>query len=156
MYATRPATKQERQAMQRSIPSPLGHTVTGYDAEFHAVIETQSETRAATMPSVSFLRRRQPNGKFIYRAIVERPTPSTPIEDHRTTDDNETRIKTAIAQFPKTFALRAHPGKTFRISPSYSYISQGEVMLYTEVLLDGQWLSFAKGTVKEMQAEVVR
>jgi len=74
--------------------------------------------------------------------------------DYRTTDSNTERIQAAIALFPATFGLRAHPGKVFRMSTSYSYISSGQVMLYTEILLNGEWLSFAKGTIQEMQREV--
>src|SRR5262245_54751443 len=65
-------------------------------------------------------------------------------------------IAQADAQFPEFFKLRAFPGKRFRINLSASYISEGQVVLYTDVeSQDGAWLAFAKGSPAELQAEVV-
>lgn len=65
------------------------------------------------------------------------------------------KLKETIAKFPATFGLRQWSG-TFRISPGYSYINDNdEQMLYTEILKDGEWVSFAKGTEAELRREIV-
>ena len=66
--------------------------------------------------------------------------------------DNE-RIAQAIAEFPETFGLRGFPGKRFSLSQRSSYVSGGEVMLYT---VTSEGLDFTKGTPAEIRAEVVR
>jgi hypothetical protein len=73
LYATRKSTADEETAMRRSIPSPLGHCVTGYDASFHPVIETMSEIHAVNQTSVCYLRLKTMRGKYSYRAIVRKP-----------------------------------------------------------------------------------
>ncbi len=80
--------------------------------------------------------------------------------------DTDKALDDAIAQFPAEFGLRPFPGKLFRISRNASYISGGlfgggavpehEIRLYTQVLKDGQWLDFAKGSPDELRAQVVR
>lgn len=66
------------------------------------------------------------------------------------------RAAAAIKTFPATFQLRAFPGETFRIGASSSYVNDsGTLMLYTEIQKDGKWLSFAKGTISELQKEIV-
>ena len=72
MYRTRSATKEEKATMQKSIPSPLGHIVTGFDAAFEPRIETMFETSARAIPEVIFIWRRMPSGRFEFRRIVER------------------------------------------------------------------------------------
>lgn len=72
MYKTRKATQAEENQMRESIPSPLGHTVTGYTSEFSPIIETCSEETARGITIVEYIRRKQPNGKYLYRTIVER------------------------------------------------------------------------------------
>ena len=63
-------------------------------------------------------------------------------------------IDAAIALFPDRFGLLAFPGETFRIVRSACYYSdENGPMLYTYVLRDGDWVSFAKGTVEELQRE---
>jgi hypothetical protein len=71
-------------------------------------------------------------------------------------------IASAMEQFPATFGLRNvgglhNPtGHTFRISLASSYVNDsGEVQLYTEILIDGKWLSYAKGTIAELKREIV-
>lgn len=77
-----------------------------------------------------------------------------------TTQQYEQRIKDAIAKFPETFGLRAFPGKVFKISFSASYIaeydSDNPVELYTLVKVGDRWESFCKGTVAELQANIVK
>lgn len=64
-------------------------------------------------------------------------------------------ITKAAAKFPAEFGLYAYPGKTFRVDLGSSYMSQGQVVLYTEIKMpDGTWLDFAKGTPDELAAEV--
>lgn len=71
-------------------------------------------------------------------------------------DEQLKMIEAAKAEFPETFELRVFPGDTFRISSAHSYVNDsGVLMLYTEVLRSGKWLSFAKGSVRELRAEVV-
>jgi hypothetical protein len=72
---------------------------------------------------------------------------------------NESQIVAdAIAQFPKTFGLRAYPGKVFSISQSASYISDfpnpGTVYLYTAVQNGERWEAFCKGTPNELRAQI--
>jgi hypothetical protein len=71
---------------------------------------------------------------------------------------NETQaaVERAMAEFPSVFGLRGFPGEIFRISKSYSYFNDSDVlMLYTERKSKGEWLSFAKGTVSELLVNVV-
>lgn len=72
MYSTRKATQVEENEMRKSIPSPLGHIVTGFDASFNPLIESMSEVSAVAIPRVEYIRRRMPNGRFQFRTIVER------------------------------------------------------------------------------------
>jgi hypothetical protein len=58
--------------MRMSIPSPFGHSVTGFDERFQPIIETMSEETARNTIGVEHIRRRMPNGKFIYRTITSR------------------------------------------------------------------------------------
>jgi hypothetical protein len=72
------------------------------------------------------------------------------------TQEQKTQIAAARAEFPDTFALRAFPNDTFSISPSSSYVNDsGVVMLYTERLVDGKWLSFAKGSPSELRSQIL-
>jgi hypothetical protein len=74
MYATRPATKSEMVEMRKTYPSPMGHIVDGYrigsDGQLTCAITTMSEITALNTPGVVAIRRRMPNGKFIYRVIL--------------------------------------------------------------------------------------
>ena len=66
-------------------------------------------------------------------------------------------ISEAIKQFPEQFGLKAFPGKVFALSFSASYISEGQIYLYTVVQTDdGKWLSFCKGTPAELKSAMVR
>lgn len=67
-------------------------------------------------------------------------------------------IVNAAAEFPETFGLRAFPGEKFRVSISASYVSDGQVMLYTDVWsrARGEWQSFAKGTPAELRAQICK
>lgn len=71
-----------------------------------------------------------------------------------------------MAEFPKTFGLRAYPGQTFMIHASASLVSdiQG-VLLYVfikdvtrqwEGLTGGAWAAFTKATPEELRREIVR
>jgi hypothetical protein len=71
-----------------------------------------------------------------------------------TYDEQKTAIQDAAALFPPTFGLRGFPGETFRISVRSSYWSEDVMYLYTDVLKGDKWLSFCKGTVSELRAEV--
>jgi hypothetical protein len=72
------------------------------------------------------------------------------------TQEQKTQIEKASAEFPATFALRSCPNETFRISPYSSYVNDsGVVMLYTEILKDGNWLSYCKGSPSELRSAVL-
>jgi len=72
-----------------------------------------------------------------------------------TTNPRE-RIAEAIALFPSTFGLRAFPDDTFRITEPFSYVNDsGVTMLVTEVLRGDQWVQFGKGSIAELNAEIV-
>lgn len=66
------------------------------------------------------------------------------------------QIEAAAAEFPETFGLKAFPGKVFRISLAASYVSGGQVLLYTAIQDGDRWESFAKGTPAELRAQIVR
>lgn len=69
---------------------------------------------------------------------------------------NTTDIVSAAAEFPATFGLRAFPGKRFRVNLGNSYVSQGQVLLYTDIQTDTGWVPFAKGTPAELAREVTK
>ncbi len=74
MYATRTATKDERQQMSGG--GWLGHSVIGYaldrNGKLYVKVESDSEVRAVQEPNVIAIRRRMPDGKYIYRWILSR------------------------------------------------------------------------------------
>lgn len=70
-------------------------------------------------------------------------------------EEDKKKVEAAVTQFPATFGLKAFPGDVFRVSAQSSYMSSGNVMLYTEIHKGDGWLSFAKGTVSELKGEVV-
>jgi len=61
------------------------------------------------------------------------------------------QIDTAIKSFPETFGLKAFDGE-FKISPSASFGSGGEIFLYVYTT-KGE--SFCKGTVDELRDAIV-
>jgi hypothetical protein len=68
----------------------------------------------------------------------------------------DNRIKDAIRTFPPTFGLSSFPNLTFRISERNSYVNDDDqIQLYTQVLRDGVWMDFAKGTPSELQRYLV-
>lgn len=76
-------------------------------------------------------------------------------------EEQKQMVETAIKLFPETFGLRAFKGEVFRISKTHSYVSdivgRNKVILYTDVQgVDGEWRSFAKGTIVELMADLVR
>ena len=66
-------------------------------------------------------------------------------------------IAKAMAEFPRTFALRSQRHRIFRISDAHSYVNDnGEVQLYTEILtVSGEWLSYAKATPSELALQIL-
>lgn len=71
-------------------------------------------------------------------------------------EDPQKRIDEAIALFPEIFGLRAFPGDVFRISRSFSYVNDSDVLqLATEVKRGDAWLSFAKGEIAELTDHIV-
>jgi|HubBroStandDraft_6_1064221.scaffolds.fasta_scaffold90155_5 hypothetical protein len=79
----------------------------------------------------------------------------------KTWEQEKEMVTEAAKSFPATFGLRAFPGDTFRISLTSSYVSGETVYLYTEIRKGKagsggeKWLSFAKGTSRELKAELV-
>jgi len=69
-------------------------------------------------------------------------------------EDEQTLINKAISEFPEQFGLSEFPDDIFRISPMNSYVSGGQVLLYTEIQKDGKWYSFAKGTPEELKSQI--
>lgn len=70
-------------------------------------------------------------------------------------DFGQLDIEILADTFPATFGLRAFPGKVFKIGRQSSYISEGRVILYTQVQDGDRWLDFAKGTASELRKEIV-
>jgi len=75
-------------------------------------------------------------------------------------------IVEAMENFPEVFGLKAFPGSVFCISLDDSFVNTSRnpetneydiktVMLYTRILTNGEWKAFAKGTVEELQKNVV-
>lgn len=69
-------------------------------------------------------------------------------------NDERQMILDEMAQFPARFGLRGFPGEVFRFSAQASYVSDGVIQLYTQRLVNGRWLDFAKGTPAEMREQV--
>ena len=78
---------------------------------------------------------------------------------------SDAAIDEAIGMFPETFKLRRFPGEIFSISRAASYVNdRGEVLLYVYILnredndryglKKGEWSSFAKGTVEELESSL--
>lgn len=71
--------------------------------------------------------------------------------------EKEKIVRAAAREFPAVFHLRGTTDKLFRISIQSSYVNDsGQVMLYTEIQSNGQWLSYAKGSVSELRNAIVR
>jgi hypothetical protein len=71
-------------------------------------------------------------------------------------EENQALVAAEIAKFPATFGLTPYPDDVFRLSVADSFVSEGRVRLYTEVLRnlgsDGEkWLSFAKCAPHELR-----
>lgn len=68
--------------------------------------------------------------------------------------------ETAIAlrqRFSFSFGLRDFPGDTFRVNTMNSYIGDdGQLVIYTDRWDGSMWQAFAKGSEKELRAEMVR
>lgn len=74
-----------------------------------------------------------------------------------TYQEEKQAIRDAIALFPETFGLRAFPGKVFCIDEMSSYVSEGKVVLYTNVQRkDGTWGSWVKGSPDELRENIVK
>lgn len=72
-----------------------------------------------------------------------------------TWDMDQRRIDAAVERFPELFGLYSFPGQTFRINRKACYVNdRGIVMLYTQILYEGKWQDFAKGTVSELESVV--
>jgi hypothetical protein len=74
------------------------------------------------------------------------------------------QIREAMANFPVEFGLRGFPTKVFRISASKSYRNDAGIQLVLQVMrkstpsqgCDGDmWIDFGKGTVSDLQGQVV-
>lgn len=76
-------------------------------------------------------------------------------KQHHSAISDDTKIHDAIARFPPTFGLRGFPGSVFRLSPTSSYISDGNVILYTQRKEGDRWFDFSKGTEPELRGEIV-
>jgi hypothetical protein len=83
-------------------------------------------------------------------AVTKTPRPGSYAEEKQ-------KIADAVASFPERFKLRAFGGDVFRVTPDHSYMNgEGIIQIYTERFCeDGEWKSFAKGTVEELRKEVV-
>jgi hypothetical protein len=65
------------------------------------------------------------------------------------------QIDRAIAEFPKTFGLRAFPGDRFAINRSASFESprgSGRIMLY---VFTAEGKAFCKGSPNELRSEII-
>jgi len=89
------------------------------------------------------------------KRVAKQRTESGLASDHG--PEADAALDAACAKFPVQFELRAFRGGTFRVSREASYVSQGQIQVYTEALQDdGKWVDFAKGTVAELLAEIVQ
>ena len=62
-------------------------------------------------------------------------------------------VAKAAATFPKTFGLRAFPGKTFHIDVGQSYSAGGVIQLY---VFTEEGLAFAKSEPQLLRQEIVK
>ena len=69
----------------------------------------------------------------------------------------------AVARFPARFGLRAFPGKTFRVSPGSSFVSEGVVQIVVQTLTTeeerkkyglAEWADFGRDAVETTLREV--
>ena len=65
------------------------------------------------------------------------------------------QVKEAASKFPNEFGLKAYFGDVFRVGLSQSFMSDGVVMLYTQIKTENGWLDFVKGTVEELLDAVI-
>ena len=105
---------------------------------------------------------------YAHHVLGDLATDDTPNPKAEDMTDLE-KIKAEAAEFPETFQLPLWRGGrradgsidrttlTSRVSVKRSYVSEGRVVLYTEVLNeDGVWRSGTKGTAAELRMAVVR
>lgn len=65
-------------------------------------------------------------------------------------------ITWSVAQLPETFGLRGFPGDVFRANAQNSYLNDSGVQVYLDVYRDGKYVAHSKGTLAEVQREMVR
>ena len=70
-------------------------------------------------------------------------------------EKQQAAIAKVIATFPETFGLRGYPDYVFRIGKRESYFSGDTLNLYTQRLVKGKWVDFAKGSEDELRAQIV-
>lgn len=77
------------------------------------------------------------------------------MEDKNFSAEWQKRIDEAMKGFPATFGLKAFPGKTFRVSNRASYVNESDdLMLYTQVKSNENWLDFCKVGIAELHDEI--
>jgi hypothetical protein len=77
-------------------------------------------------------------------------------------EQEQADLEKALRQYDGyEFSLRAFPGKRFKVSRADSYVSSGQVMLYTHIWIDDGddrcprgWNAFAKGSPDELKREI--
>lgn len=130
----------------------------GYCGRTNVEVRQWNQGATSTLLCTKCVEKKEECAKLAQQIIDGTAPPTTPdFGDHV-----DAAVKLACAMFPETFRLRAYPGETFRVSQRASYVSRGRVMLYTqrqwmtkEGTPDG-WVDFAKGTISELKAQVVR
>lgn len=136
----------------------------GYCGRDGVELSTWNQGTTSTLLCTKCVEKKQASAALALQIIEGTAPPTTPdFGDHC-----EAAVKLACAMFPSTFRLRNHAG-TFRVSERATYVSRGRVMVYTQRLKTTQvqngpscgqyqdeWVDFAKGTIAELKAQVVR
>ena len=69
---------------------------------------------------------------------------------------NRHQIEEEANKLPPVFSLRAFPHDNFRVSLASSFVNDyGTVTLYLEVQREDRWVSFAKGSLSEIQCQMI-
>ena len=71
-------------------------------------------------------------------------------------EEADKALDLAVSSFPATFGLRRYPG-IFSINRAACFVSEGSIQLVVQALqLDGSWSDLSRGTIAELQKQIVR
>jgi hypothetical protein len=73
-------------------------------------------------------------------------------------EEQQNIVKAACDELPVEFGLRTFPDARFRVNERDSYWNESleRPIVVFDVLKGGRWLSFSKGSVSEIKAEMTK